>query len=130
MMDKMRKKYQRKLNKKIREYNHAIETDELWQGRFVARQIGARWEKFLDNSDGILRVIIRMYDKKTGYYKDFYFDYATWFSYVDWHFSFDIIDHFIVKDLKVWQKEHPYTEIKNWNNVLVDKRVFEEKFNF
>ena len=64
MRDKMWKKYQSKLNKKIKILNKDIAEDNLWRGRFIFRQIEAGWEKF-DDKSGILRVIIRAYDKKT-----------------------------------------------------------------
>jgi hypothetical protein len=130
MMDKMRRNYQRKLNRKIRELNHAIEKDDLWRGRFVARQIKARWEKFFDGSDGVLHVIIRMYDKKTGYYKDYWLDYAPYLRFINWHISVDIANKFIVEDLDVWQFEKPYDEIEDWTKIKVKDGIFKKEFNF
>lgn len=127
MKDKMRKRYQSSLNKKIRELNKAIEEDNLWLGRFIARQTDAYWEKFSDSSGGILRVVIRMYDKKTGFYKDFILDYAPYFKTINWHISMDIVNHFIVKDLLVWERENPRAEIKNWVNYPIKKNIFNTK---
>lgn len=127
MKDKMRKRYQSSLNKKIRELNKAIEEDSLWLGRFIARQTDAYWEKFSDNSGGILRAVIRMYDKKTGFYKDFILDYAPYFKTINWHISMDIANHFIVEDLLVWERENPRVEIKNWINYPIKKNIFNTK---
>jgi hypothetical protein len=130
MMDKMRRNYQRKLNRKIKELNRAIEEDELWKGRFVARQIKAQWEKFSDGSGGVLHVIIRMYDKKTGYYKDYLLDYAPYFRTINWNISMEIANKFIVDDLKIWEYEEPYEIIEDYTNIAVKDNVFKKKFNF
>ena len=65
MIDKMRKKYQRKFTNLLREANNAIKDDELWLGRVEVRQISARWQRFEDNSGGILYAVLRCIDKKT-----------------------------------------------------------------
>ena len=62
---RLRKKYQRNFTKLVRKYNKAIEDDDLWQGRFVCRQIYSRWENFDDGSGGILYTVVRCVDKQT-----------------------------------------------------------------
>ena len=61
-----RKKYQRALNKAVRELNKEIKNDWLWNGRFVMRQ-GAAWFKpFEDHSGAEFEVILVFIDTKTG----------------------------------------------------------------
>ena len=48
MKYKMRKAYQRKLNKCIRALNKNIENDDLWRGRFVFLQMRTDWYEFED----------------------------------------------------------------------------------
>ena len=61
----------------------------LWRGRFVFIQMRADWYEFEDKSGGELRVIIRAYDRRTGYYKDYIMDYAPWLYSFDWHLFTD-----------------------------------------
>ena len=52
MRNKLRKNYQRKLNKIIKNINKNIENDELWNGRFIFFQHSAEFEIFPDKSGG------------------------------------------------------------------------------
>lgn len=117
MRDKLCKKYQHQLNKKLRELNVSIEHDNLWLGRFYAKQMRYRWRRFSDGSGGILWTVIRMCDKKTGEYKDYILEYAPFFSTINWHISMDIGNDFIVEYLKVWENENPRNEIQDWRGV-------------
>ena len=111
----MRRKYQRKFNKLMRELNKSIANDNLWQGRFAFKQINANFTKFKDNSGGILFVQVRGYDKETGYYKDGYVEYAPYSclaAYHLWRFAND----FIVNDSGVW-KEKPMV-LKDYTKVV------------
>ena len=97
---KMRKKAQRVINKNIRLLNKGIESDDLWRGRFIMRQIDARWSPFDDGSGGQLFTTIMMVDKRTGQTKRVWLDnYDSPWSY------FSAINDFIVKDCAVWEKE-------------------------
>lgn len=97
---KMRKKAQRVINKNIRLLNKGIESDDLWRGRFIMRQIDARWSPFDDGSGGQLFTTIMMVDKRTGQTK------RVWLDNYDspWNY-FSAINDFIVKDCAVWEKE-------------------------
>ena len=97
---KMRKKAQRVINKNIRLLNKGIESDDLWRGRFIMRQIDARWSPFDDGSGGRLFTTIMMVDKRTGQTK------RVWLDNYDspWNY-FSAINDFIVKDCAVWEKE-------------------------
>ena len=97
---KMRKKAQRVINKNIRLLNKGIESDDLWRGRFIMRQIDARWSPFDDGSGGQLFTTIMMVDKRTGQTK------KVWLDNYDspWNY-FSAINDFIVKDCAIWEKE-------------------------
>ena len=112
MRSKLRKKYQRELNKKIRALNKNIENDNLWRGRFVFYQRDAHWYAFEDGSGGELIAFIRAYDKKTGYYHDYRLEFTPWRKTINWHIYMDIANAFIVEHLNVW-KEVPRPDIKN-----------------
>ena len=126
MRDKMWKKYQSKLNKKIKILNRNIAEDNLWRGRFIFRQIEAGWEKF-DNKSGILRVVIRAYDKKTKLFRDYSLDYCPSFASIDWSLSMDICNNFIINFLQVWKYEDPYKESFDWTSVDVNDETFRRR---
>jgi hypothetical protein len=125
MRDKMRKKYQRGLNQKIRELNRAIQRDELWRGRFEARQISGDWYKFHDGSGGMLWTTIRMVDKKTGYYKDYQLDYFPNRATMNWQISMEIANAFIVEDLDVWSNDDPKNDDINYNKIKISDVAFD-----
>lgn len=61
-----RKKYQRALNKEVRELNKSIKEDWLWNGRFVMRQDCAHCIPFEDKSGVMFEFILEFKDTKTG----------------------------------------------------------------
>ena len=61
-----RKKYQRALNKEVRELNKSIKEDWLWNGRFVMRQDCAHCIPFDDKSGVMFEFILEFKDTKTG----------------------------------------------------------------
>lgn len=114
MRDKMRKKYQNKLNKLVRHLNKLVEQDNEWKGRFIFRQINSKWYKFGDNSGGVLVAFIRAYDKETGYYHDYTYEFAPYLKSNLWHLHMDIASPFIVDHLDYWNKpktDKDYTKI-------------------
>ena len=113
MRDKLRKKYQHKLNKLIRELNKEIENDSLWNGRFVFHIINSNFERFEDGSGGLLYAIIRGYDKKTKYYKDYSLDYVPHLFFTGFN-VWKIGNRFITNDTDTW---------KNGNNPYNDKKI-------
>ena len=128
MRDKLRKKYQHKLNKLIKELNKAIESDSLWNGRFVFHIMDSDFERFKDGSGGLLYVIIRGYDKKTEIYKDYTLSYAPYLNFTD----FDILkiaNKFITKDTDTWKNgNNPYNEKIDYTKVKIDNRVWSFKY--
>ena len=132
-MRKLRKAYQRKLNQQIRAMNKNIANDILWMGRFEFRQKEASFEEFSDGSGGILVVILRGYDKVTGYYKDFRFEFAPWLDSCEWKL-WEIANNFIVNDTKVWESE-PYPNLYNGfvtdcTHIHIPHTVMKEPYNF
>lgn len=121
----MRKKYQNYFNKKIKQMNKGIYDDNLWKGRFVFRQIAADWERFDDNSGGLLWVILRAYDKETDQYRDFGIETAPWRVTLDWHLAMDVANKFIVDDIDAWHEEiNPYKNEKDWRKIKVRDEVW------
>lgn len=128
----MRKKYQRAFNKKIRAINKNIANDDLWLGRFEMRQKDARFDKFADDSGGILTVFVRAYDKHTKYYKDYIIDFAPYLSFNDWHI-WNAMNEFITKDAKVWEmKPNPRDENfkRDYTKVHIPDEIMEKPYNF
>lgn len=99
---KMRKSYQRSFNKVMRQLNQNMQSDDLWKGRFEFRQINVKFERFEDNSGGVLSVCVRAYDKLTNYYKDYWIDYMPYY-----HLSktdvYGMANTFITRDARVWE---------------------------
>lgn len=61
-----RKKYQREVNKIVREWNQSIKNDWLWNGRFVLRQYAAYFWPYEDKSGATFNVWLEFTDTKTG----------------------------------------------------------------
>ena len=97
----LRKDYQRAFNKKIKLLNENIKSDDLWRGRFVARQKSAHFTIYEDGSGGIMYATIRIIDKKTGYYKDYNIDFAPYLTSNDWRL-WSAMNKFITEDAGVW----------------------------
>lgn len=74
MKNKLRKKAQRTINKRVRALNKSIQKDNLWRGRFIFRQTDSYWNEFEDHSGGLLNVIIEARDLKTGKFWEFTID--------------------------------------------------------
>lgn len=130
-MKKLRKVYQRKFNKLVRDLNKNIEEDSLWKGRFVFRQTDASFYNFADGSGGILYVTIRGVDKKTGYYKDVTIEYAPYCSFPGielWRFA----NNFIAQDSGIW-KERPAITISNtkdFTKIKADESIWRKEANW
>lgn len=128
MRDKLRKEYQHKLNKLIKEVNKTIENDSLWNGRFVFHIMVTDFERFSDNSGGLLYVVIRGYDKKTKVYKDYALSYAPYLSFTD----FDILkiaNKFITEDTDTWKDgNNPYNEKMDYTKIKINDNVWSFKY--
>ena len=51
-----RKVHQRAMNKLIRDMNNNIKNDDLWLGRFYAKQIDSDWQLYKDGSGAELYI--------------------------------------------------------------------------
>ena len=69
-----RKKYQRALNKIVRNFNKSIKEDWLWNGRFVMRQDCAYCIPFDDKSGALFNFVLEFKDTKTGRVENNMFD--------------------------------------------------------
>lgn len=117
-----RKKYQRRINKIVRQMNENLEKDDLWRGRFYCKQGNyAQW--YGDNYNGWnFYVILEMHDRLTGRMMTFGADVN---SICMWNGSklFWQMNDFIVKDVAVWE-EKPCPGTPEYK-VMTDKRIKE-----
>ena len=97
-----RKRHQRQVNKVFRALNKSIEKDELWQGRFVARQRASYFVQHEDKSGYYLIVVYDFLDKKTGQTSKLYNETDWSLSFFDGTKLFIQMNHFIVLDCDVW----------------------------
>lgn len=127
MRDKLRKKYQHKLNKLVKNINKEIEEDSLWQGRFVFHIMETFFERFEDGSGGMLYAIIRGYDKNTQAYKDYIIEYASFFRFA----KLDLwkkANKFITEDTDTWTKGNPYQERKDYTKIKINDNIWNFKY--
>lgn len=95
------RKLQRRVNAVVRRQNKALEEDNLWCGRFVVRQKQAVIHEYSDKSGWYGIFVMRIYDKKTGLYKEKCFNhYDFMYGWKFWSF----VNDFIVQDVKVWEE--------------------------
>lgn len=106
MMNRMINKYQKSFTKILRNTNKSLKEDELWKGRFYILQRGRHWIEFPDQSGGTLIINLRIYDRKTGIYWDYIFDYAPYYATTWYRLNFDLLNDFIINKVDVW-KEKP-----------------------
>lgn len=127
--DKLRKKYQHKLNKLIKEVNKAIENDSLWNGRFIFHIMDSVFERFKDSSGGMLYVVIRGYDKKTKFYKDYTLSYAPYLNFTNFDIL-HIVNKFITEDTDTWKNgNNPYNDKKiDYTKVKIDNKIWSFKY--
>ena len=97
------KKIQRRVNKVIRELNKNIYNDDLWKGRFYARQIDRRLYIFDDKSWLYGDFYIVFTDKETGR------QYYHWFRKEDFlgsaHRVWEAMNDFIAVYCRVWEAD-------------------------
>lgn len=113
-----RKRHQRQVNKVFRALNKNIEKDELWQGRFVARQRASYFVQYEDKSGYYLVVVYDFLDKKTGQTSRLYNELGWSLSFFNGTKLFMQMNDFIVLDCDVWgvkQKKDRLKEILEIN---------------
>ena len=97
-----RKRHQRQVNKVFRALNKSIEKDELWQGRFVARQRASYFIQHEDKSGYYLIVVYDFLDKKTGQTSKLYNEMSWSLSFFGGTKLFMQMNDFIVLDCDAW----------------------------
>lgn len=125
----MRYNYHKQFRKILKRTNHMIANDPLFLGRFAVLNMREKWWGFEDNSGGELAVFLRIYDKATGYYKDYKLEYGPWMSTFYWHLDMEILNTFIVEDSNFW-KEKPTNTIynaKDYRKVKVPAEFYDLK---
>jgi len=127
MKNKMRKKYQKNLTSALKIVNRAIRNDELWLGRFEIRQGATHFLKWDDNSGGVLYCRMRVFDKATGYYKDYRFEYAG--QYWDWKL-WEIVNKFITVDCAAWRSENPRDRVRDYRKTAVPHNLLNAEENY
>lgn len=123
-----RKRQQRLLNREIRRMNKILSEDNLWRGRFFARQAPkfACYEKYEDGSGGTLFVPIRFYDKLTLGWIEYWGDAGEWLP--PFNHLWVTMNDFIVEDLKVWNDSvDPRTDTKDYRDIDNDFVVAHSK---
>ena len=103
MKSKGARNLRRKINARIRAFNKNIENDDVWLGRFVARQRQLFINQYGDHSGYYAHMVIRISDKKTGRYRDALFSDLE-ITMSGWKF-FEFVNNFIIEDCKVWHEE-------------------------
>ena len=103
LCSKNRKRHQRAMNKIVRQMNKNVERDDLWKGRFYARQVDSAWRIYEDKSGAELIVTLRFYDKVTGITKDWTRTVNEWRMW-DGHHLWWKMNDFIVEDVRVWER--------------------------
>ena len=118
-MTKELKKLQRAVNKYVQELNDNILNDDLWRGRFIAKQVNRYDYRYEDGSGYYFTIKLEFKDLKTGQTKIFY---ETIYSASNFFMAslFNLMNDFIVKDCDVWSKETTQ-ELKN------DKTIYRRK---
>ena len=94
-----RKKYQRDLNKIVREFNKNIQKDWIWNGRFILKQGPSWFSIYPDHSGAQFEFILILIDTKTGRKEGKVFDNYNC-SYQMWHWTNDCI----TKYWEVWDE--------------------------
>ena len=110
-----RKKHHKQIMKLIRSINKNLETDDLWQGRFVINLICENYYIWEDMSGGYMIIEYEIADKKTGAAKLYH---ETESCFLDSHI-YDKLNRFIIEDVDVWRKEKPYDEAQDYTHIKI-----------
>lgn len=127
MKNRMRKQYQKKLTAALKGINRNIRNDDLWLGRFEARQGRTNWHEWDDKSGGILYCTIRLVDKATGYYKDYVYDYYG--KYCNWKL-WEMVNKFITVDCAVWRSGDPREQVQDYRRIGVPQELLNAEVNY
>ena len=110
-----KKRYQREINRLVREANKSIEKDDLWHGRFCIKQVESpQWHVYEDKSGAEYFVHLKFIDKCTGRY------WIQAETVNHWRGSFgngwriwDKMNWFIVEHCNVW--DEPLAKVRYYD---------------
>lgn len=104
-----RKVHQRKMNQLMRLINKNIEQDDLWKGRYIAKQIDSSWYSYPDGSGNELWVILRFTDRLTGITWDTAETVNHW-RWINGTHLWMAMNTFITEHTKTWENDpKPYS---------------------
>lgn len=116
-------KYQKGLTKLVRSANKSLNEDHLFRGRFQCYQMYRLWDEFSDGSGGALYFCLRVIDKKTKRYRDYWLAYAPYYASMNWIIN-KAINKFITLESDFWKEEprHSVDNAEDFTNVYIDWR--------
>ena len=117
-----KKKQQRHINKLVRKMNRNIEKDELWKGRFCARQVfEPQWTVYDDKRGAELVIHLLFIDKKTKQVMLSAASVASW-SHWNGYKLWEKMNYFITEWCDTWKgTERPsYENAIDFTNIEVE----------
>lgn len=100
-----RKKYQRYVNKIVRELNKNIKNDWVWNGRFTISQKQSKFYIYFDGSGAKLYVLLECKDNKTNRTINHWFETGLFVESKIWEW----VNQCIIEDFDVWSENpNPY----------------------
>ena len=105
-----RKKYQRYINKIVRDLNKNIKDDWVWNGRFTICQKQSRFHTYYDNSGAQLYVLLECKDNKTNKIVTSWFETGLFVESKIWCW----VNQCVIEDFNVWAEDpNPYEQAKS-----------------
>lgn len=102
-----RKKYQRYINRIIRQLNKNIKNDWVWNARFTVRQKQSKFYTYSDGSGAQLCVLLECKDNKTHKITQSWFETGLFVESKIWYWA----NQCIVEIFNVWaEKPNPYDQ--------------------
>jgi len=121
------KKQQKRITSAIRDMNTNIKNDDLWRGRFVAKQVSRYVDVYSDGSGVCITPVIEFYDRKTmqkattmeNYILDVNFRNSLYWKMND----------FITEYIKVWENEDRkvlYSDTTDYSTIPIDTVQYQD----
>ena len=95
----LRKKYQRRINRIVRDMNKNIQNDWIWDGRFYIHQEEAEFHSYDDHSGGEVVVLLSCLDRKTNK-----IEYKVFSNYDIGYNLYHWVNDCIVEKFDVWNE--------------------------
>lgn len=113
----LRRKYHKEAVKLMREINRQLKEDHRIGGRFILMENAEEFELFPDGSGGVLRAIIRCYDRMHDEYKDYWWEFAPYYNTNEWSLTMEILNDFACKQMMNYRDEMITKEFKDEVNI-------------